>query len=93
MRGGACADVLRLSGDADRDIAGASTTTVRLTGTVFVSAGAGVVADPSGFADPATTAGGARHLYAVFPVLAAVAPIGAVLVPGARSGKRVPAGE
>ncbi|OKJ29806.1 MFS transporter [Streptomyces sp. CB01580] len=86
-------DVLRLSGDGDQDVAGASTTTVQLTATSFGSAVAGMVANASGFADPATTADAARHLYAVFLVPAAVALIGAVLVSGARSGKRVPAGE
>ncbi|MER6611268.1 hypothetical protein ABT282_36665 [Streptomyces sp. NPDC000927] len=85
--------MLRLSGDTDQDVAGASTTTVQLTATAFGSAVAGMVANASGFADPATTADAARHLFAVFLVPAAVALAGAVLVSRAGAGKRSPAGK
>ncbi|MEU3220565.1 MFS transporter [Streptomyces sp. NPDC006971] len=67
---------------------------VLLVGRAVQGLGGGLLfANASGFADPATTADAARHLFAVFLVPAAVALAGAVLVSRAGAGKRSPAGK
>ncbi|MFI1912684.1 hypothetical protein [Nocardia sp. NPDC020380] len=66
-------DVLRLAGDRDQDLAGASATTVQLTATAFGSALAGTIANLGSFSDSAHTASAARWLYLIFLVPAVLA--------------------
>ncbi|MDA2893234.1 MFS transporter [Mycolicibacterium sp. BiH015] len=65
--------VLKLAGDKDQDLAGASATTIQLGATAIGSALAGTVTNIASFTDPTSTADAAQWLFAIFIVPALIA--------------------
>ncbi|MBS9444003.1 MFS transporter [Photorhabdus heterorhabditis] len=83
--------ILQISSDADKDIAGASITTVQLFATAFGSALAGMVVNLSGLNEPGGVAGTASAAHWLF-LLFAIAPLLALFTAW-RSAKISPVSE